>query len=106
MVQASPTFSSVTAASVSIASAVNPALFNANESAIVKHPACAAPSSSSGLVPLPSPKRALNPYGASLSTPDCVEMLPLPSLTVPCQRADALRCMLGLQELRHRSPIP
>src|SRR5450755_82982 len=93
IVHASATFSSVTAASVSIASAVNPALFSAKESAIVKHPACAAPSNSSGFVPLPSPKRALKPYGASLSTPDWVEMLPLPSLTVPCQRADALRCM-------------
>src|ERR1700692_671704 len=93
IVHASFTFSRVTAASVSIAVAVNPALFNAKDSAIVKHPACAAPSSSSGFVPLPSPKRALNPYGASLKTPDWVEMLPLPSLTVPCQRADALRCM-------------
>src|SRR5450755_656383 len=93
MVHASLTFSSVTAASVSIASAVKPALFNAKESAIVKQPAWAAPSSSSGFVPLPSPKRALKPYGASFSAPDWVEMLPLPSLTVPCQRADALRCM-------------
>ena len=61
IVQAPLTLSSVTAASVSMASAVKPALFSMNESAIVKQPACAAPINSSGLVPLPSPKRALKP---------------------------------------------
>ena len=47
-------------ASLSMTSAVKPALFKKNETAIVKQPACAAAMSSSGLVPLPSPKRALN----------------------------------------------
>jgi hypothetical protein len=54
------TWSSVRRASVSIASAVYPALSSENDSAMVKHPAWAAAISSSGLVPLPSPKRALN----------------------------------------------
>ena len=54
------TGSIVRCASVSIAVAVKPALLSVNDSAIVKQPACAAASSSSGLVPLPSPKRALN----------------------------------------------
>jgi hypothetical protein len=54
------TWSSESCASVSMASAVKPALSSANDSAMVKQPACAAAISSSGLVPLPSPKRALN----------------------------------------------
>ena len=42
-----------------------PALPRPADNAIVKHAACAAPMSSSGLVPGPSSKRALKPYGAS-----------------------------------------
>ncbi len=66
----------------------------------MKQPAWAAATSSSGLVPLPSPKRALNEYGTSLSVPLCTESVPLPSWVVPCQRADALRCMMGFLRLR------
>lgn len=40
-----------------------------NESAIEKHAACAAPISSSGLVPFSPSKRVLNPYGCWFSTP-------------------------------------
>ena len=50
----SPTFSNVTVHAVSRLSAVSPATPNWAESAMVKQPACAAASSSSGLVPLPS----------------------------------------------------
>src|ERR1700686_2025469 len=53
------TVSIVSCASVSIAVAVKPALSSVNDSAIVKQPACAAATSSSGFVPFPSPKRAL-----------------------------------------------
>src|SRR5437667_2316892 len=68
-----------------------------NESAIVKQPACAAAINSSGFVPLPSPNRAANEYGVSLSVPLCTDSVPLPSLTVPCQRAFALRCIICLR---------
>ena len=57
------TVSIVSRASVSMAVAVKPALLSVKDSAIVKQPACAAAMSSSGFVPLPSPKRALNEYG-------------------------------------------
>jgi hypothetical protein len=82
-------------ASVSIAVAVKPALLSVNDSAIVKQPACAAAISSSGLVPFPSPNRALNEYGVSRSVPLCTDTVPLPSCVVPCQRADPLRCMVS-----------
>src|SRR5204863_1702923 len=61
------------------------------ENAIEKQPACAAAMSSSGFVPMPSSKRALNEYCVSLSTPLSVEMLPLPPFKSPRQTADALR---------------
>ena len=61
MANPSPTFSSRTAASVWMESAVNPALPRPADSAIEKQAACAAPMSSSGFVPGPSSKRALNP---------------------------------------------
>src|SRR6266576_1813917 len=81
-------FSSVTSAVVSMCSAVSLASPRMSDRAMVKHPACAAPMSSSGLVPgLPS-KRLLKPYGYSLSAPLLVEMAPLPSLMPPCQTAD------------------
>jgi hypothetical protein len=50
--------------------------------------------SSSGFVPMPSSKRALNEYCVSLSTPLSVEMLPLPPFKSPRQTADALRIIL------------
>ena len=51
------TGTTVTAAEVAISSAVIPAAPSAPESAIEKQAACAAPISSSGLVPFSSPKR-------------------------------------------------
>ena len=55
MAKPSSTLSSVTSARVSIRSAVSPASPRINDRAMVKQPACAAPISSSGLVPgLPS----------------------------------------------------
>src|SRR5438552_15404007 len=87
MAKPSVTFSSVTSAVVSMCSAVSLASPRMRDRAIVKHPAWAAPMSSSGLVPgLPS-KRLLKPYGYSLSAPLLVEMAPLPSLMPPCQTA-------------------
>src|ERR1700722_14458489 len=62
-----------------------------------KHPACAAAISSSGLGPLPSPKRALKLYGVSLSVALCVVRLPEPSLPEPSHTADARRLMLAIQ---------
>jgi hypothetical protein len=53
--------SSVTLAVVSICSAVNLASPRISDSAMVKHPAWAAPSSSSGLVPFLPSKRAAKP---------------------------------------------
>src|SRR5438445_11522154 len=87
MAKPSATFSSVTSAVVSMCSAVSLASPRMSDRAIVKHPACAAPMSSSGLVPgLPS-NRLLKPYGYSLSAPLLVEIAPLPSLISPCQTA-------------------
>jgi len=87
--------SSVTAALVLMLSAVNPAVPNCAENAIVKQPAWAAAINSSGLVPGPSSKRALKPYRVLLSTPLCVVILPLPSLRPPVQAADAVRFISG-----------
>src|ERR1700750_2043492 len=60
---------------------------------MVKHPACAAPSSSSGLVPMPFSKRVLKEYCVWLRTPLWVEMVPLPSFRPPAQCALAVRCI-------------
>src|SRR6266850_90277 len=49
--------------------AVNPALPSCAESAIVKHPACAAARSSSGFVPTPFSNRVLNEYCVCFRTP-------------------------------------
>src|SRR5262245_37809914 len=67
------------------------------ENCMAKQPACAAPSSSSGLVPdlpLSSSKRALKEYGRFDSAPLCVVSVPLPSLRLPFQIAVALRSMV------------
>src|SRR5262245_59817269 len=56
-----PSDSMVTAAEAAMRVGVKPALERANASAMVKQPACAAAISSSGLVPLVSPKRVLKP---------------------------------------------
>src|SRR5712692_8146292 len=71
-----------------------PALPSCAESAIVKHPACAAAISSSGFVPAPSSKRVENEYCVFESTPLAVEMVPLPLLRFPCHSADAFRCII------------
>src|SRR5882724_10927180 len=79
MLNPSPTLSNVIVAVVSSFSADNPAAPSCPESAIVKQPACAAASSSSGLVPTPFSNRVLKEYCVCLSTPLSVEMVPLPS---------------------------
>src|ERR1700730_6867278 len=96
MLKPSPTFSRLTVAVVSSFWAVKPAPPSCAESAIVKHPACAAANSSSGLVPTPFSKRVLNEYCVCLRTPLSVEIEPLPSFRPPCHTADALRCMMPL----------
>ncbi|CFT89436.1 Uncharacterised protein [Bordetella pertussis] len=61
MVKPSSVLSSVTSAVVSMLSAFRPASPRILDNAIEKQPACAAPSSSSGLVPGWSAKRVLKP---------------------------------------------
>src|SRR6516225_4321807 len=65
---------------------------------MLKQPACAAAISSSGLVPLPSPKRAVNEYGVSFSVALWVARLPLPSLPLPCHSALACR-LIAMSDL-------
>src|SRR5215467_8411061 len=89
-------FSSEIVAVVSSLLAVMPALPNCADSAIVKHPACAAASSSSGLVPIPFSKRVLKEYCVCLSTPLSVDIVPFPSFNPPCQTAEPFRCMTAL----------
>src|SRR5215217_3312521 len=74
-------------------SAVRPAWASWAESAIEKQPACAAASSSSGLVPLPSSKRVWNEYAELERTPLAVETVPLPDFKSPRHCADAVRFM-------------
>src|SRR6266404_5498894 len=92
----SPTLSRVMVAVVSSFCAVMPAPPSCAVRAIVKQPACAAASSSSGLVPMPLSKREWNEYAVCFSTPLSVESVPLPAFRSPCQTADALRCMMFL----------
>src|SRR5256885_4712018 len=94
MEKLSPTFSRLTVATVSSFCAVSPALASCAERAMVKQPACAAASSSSGLVPTPFSKRVLKEYWVCLRTPLSVETEPLPLLRSPCQTALALRCIV------------
>src|SRR5579884_1042900 len=96
MAKLSPTFSSVMVQVVSSFSGFKPAPPSCAESAMVKQPACAAASSSSGLVPTPFSKRVLKEYCVCFSVPLSVEMVPFPDFKSPCQTADALRCMLLL----------
>src|SRR5450756_1790326 len=75
-----------TLACVSTLLLASPALSQANENAIVKHAACAAPRSSSGLVPRrSSSKRLAKPYGYSFSAPVSVLIFPSPFLPWPSQ---------------------
>jgi hypothetical protein len=54
-----------------------------------KQPACAAATSSSGLVPRPFSNRVLKEYDVCEMTPLSVEIVPCPSLRLPSQTADA-----------------
>src|SRR5580692_6103123 len=89
----SPTFSSDTVAVVSSFCAVIPAPPSCAESAMVKHPACAAANNSSGFVPTPFSKRVLKEYCVCFKVPLSVDRVPLPSLSPPVHTADALRSM-------------
>src|SRR5256712_11787796 len=87
----SPTFSKVTFAPVRTRAGVRPARESCAVSAIVKHPAWAAPISSSGLVAAwPSSNRDLNEYGPS-KAPLPTLSRPLPSTRLPFHSASAFR---------------
>src|SRR5215469_6734277 len=86
----------VTTAVVLISSGLCSTLVSCPLSAIVKQPACAAAINSSGFVPTPFSKRVLKLYCASLRTPLCVLMVPLPSFNPPRHTADALRSIMSL----------
>src|SRR5512146_832915 len=86
--------SNVTVAVVSNFSATRPALPNCADSAIVKHPACAAAINSSGLVPFPLSNLVENEYGVCDRTPLSVDTVPFPVFKSPCQMAEPLRCMM------------
>src|ERR1700735_2222394 len=97
MVQPASSFSSVTVEVARIVCGVKFIVPSCAESAMAKHPACAAPINSSGFVPFSN--RVRKEYGASDSTPLCVEMEPLPSFTAPVQIAVAVRCMLASMDV-------
>src|SRR5690606_31557452 len=81
----------VTSEVASNESGVYPSLPKIKLRDITKHPACAAASNSSGLVPLPSPKRVLKEYWLLSRTLLCVVIFPLPSLIEPFHTAFAVR---------------
>src|SRR5208282_234238 len=93
MEKPSPTFSREIVQVVSSFVAVIPAPPSCAERAMVKQPACAAASNSSGFVPTPFSKRVLKEYCVLFSVPLSVEMEPLPDFKSPCHTAEALRCM-------------
>src|SRR5688500_9737794 len=74
-------------------SAVMPMAPSCPDNAIEKHTACAAPISSSGLVPGPFPNRVVNEYLRPFSAPLSVETSPFPSSSDPFQTALPLRFM-------------
>jgi hypothetical protein len=85
------TFSSFTVAPVWMRVGVMPARDSCAVSAIVKHPAWAAPISSSGLVAdCPSSNRDLNEYGPS-KAPLPTFSRPLPAARLPCHSGSAFR---------------
>src|SRR5437879_11495632 len=87
----SPTFSKVTFAPAGTRAGVRPARESCAVSAIVKHPAWAAPISSSGLVAAwPSSNRDLNEYGPSRAPLPTLSR-PLPSARLPFHSASAFR---------------
>src|SRR5258708_36741017 len=106
MVRPATSFSSVTAAVVSRLSGVLPGLPSGDESAIVKHPACAAAISSSGFVPAPFSKRVENEYCVFERTPLSVEIVPLPSFSDPFQTAEALRTIFVISSWTIGCPAP
>jgi hypothetical protein len=75
-------------------SAVRFAPPNCADSAIEKHPACAAAINSSGFVPGAFSNRVVNEYGVLFSTPPGADIAPFPSFSPPFQTALALRCMI------------
>ena len=93
-------------AAVSMRRGSNPASPSRADSAMEKQPACAAPMSSSGLVPGASSKRVVKEYFRLDSAPLPVEMLPVPFLSPPLQRALALRFMIHLPVVQPGCSIP
>src|SRR5258705_10376426 len=83
------TISSVTAARVSMRVAGWPAFSRPDESAMLKQPAWAAASSSSGFDPF-LPSKRVPKLNEPLNCPLCALKLPLPSLSLPSQTATAL----------------
>src|SRR5438046_8131567 len=94
----SPTLDRCTTADVSRLRGGCPAWVRPSDRAIVKHPACAAPRSSSGFVPGADSKRVLKEYGPS-KAPLPRRMLPLPLRRSPFHFALAVRSMLPLLAL-------
>src|SRR5271166_989808 len=86
-------FSIVSVMLVEMLSGVRFAEPSCAESAIEKHPACAAAINSSGFVPGPFSNREVNEYCVLFSTPPGAEIDPFPSFNPPFQTALALRCM-------------
>jgi hypothetical protein len=64
------------------------------DSAIEKHPACAAAISSSGFVPGAFSNRVTNEYCVLFNTPPGADIVPFPSFNPPFQTALAFRCMM------------
>src|SRR5881628_1242079 len=92
------TVSSVTAARVSMRVAGWPAFSRADESAMLKQPAWAAASSSSGFDPF-LPSKRVPKLNEPLNAPLCALKLPLPSLSLPSQTATALLvAMIGCSD--------
>src|SRR5207249_9766535 len=86
----SPTLSRLTVAFVSMLCAVMPACPRKSDSAIEKHAACAAATSSSGLVPVSFSNRIEKLYGTLDSAPLLDDTVPRPSLRPPFHTALAL----------------
>src|SRR4051794_39195590 len=97
ILNASPTFSMVQAAWVSTLVGGVPFFSSPADSAMEKHAACAAASSSSGFEPGASSKRVPKLNGA-LIAPELPLKLPLPPFRPPSQVALALR--VGIYDLR------
>src|SRR5690606_37675016 len=83
-----------TLAVVRISFTVCPAFSSSADRYIEKQPACAAPISSSGLVPGVSPKRVPKLNGPS-KAPLPSFMRPEPCFSVPCHEADAFRTVIS-----------